>query len=242
MRYFIKRKNRTGLNTRLCGRIMITIMIGVSSLSVYANKSVDNTTLADTLTVRDIFKKIQNPSLEILPISTRLDMLDYWDVDSIYKAINALGGISYLESLSDNYMKVKISKVSSLEIKILPMKKGRLILTVYTIGDSPQAKDSELKFYDEALNELPADKHFVMPAVKDFFEIPKGSKTSMKELEQMIPFPTIEYSANAETNNLKAKLTVEAYMDVDDWNIAKIFLKPDIILEWNKDKFKYSKH
>ena len=144
--------------------------------------------------------------------------------------------------MSPNYMKVKISKVSSLEIKILPVKKGEIILTVYTVGDSPQAKDSELKFFDEDLNELAADKYFVMPQVKDFFEIPKGSQTSMKELEQMIPFPTIEYTANAESNNLKAILTVEEYMDIDDWNIAKMFVKPYITLDWTKDKFRYSKH
>ena len=192
-----------------------------------------------SFTARAVFEKLQCSALDILPLTTRLDMLDYWDVDSVYKASNAMEGLSWIETLTADYLKVRISSVSTLEIKILPTKKSKIVMTVYTVGDDVQAQDSEVKFYDENLAELPAAKYFVMPQIKDFFDIPKGSATKMKEIEQMIPFPTIALSANPENDNLSARLTVEQYVNEDDWNIAKLFVKPDITLEWKKDKYKY---
>lgn len=190
---------------------------------------------------RNVFKNLNTSDLEILPRSTRLDMLDYWDVDSVYKASNVMEGLSWLVKVTDNYLKVQITPVSSLEIKILPGKKENFVMTVYTVGDDVQAEDSSLKFYNEQLSELDSSHFITMPQLKDFFEIPKGSITKMKEIEDMIPFPTIAFNADPENNNLKARLTVEQYVNQDDWNIAKLFVKPYITLEWSKDKYKLMK-
>ncbi|MCH5235654.1 MAG: DUF3256 family protein [Muribaculaceae bacterium] len=192
-----------------------------------------------TFTARNVFEKIHTSALEILPPSTRLDMLDYWDVDSVYKASNVMEGLSWLENVTADYLKVRISQVSELEIKILPEKKGKIAMTIYTVGDDVQAQDSQVKFYDEGLTELDAEKYLVMPQVKDFFEIPKGSMTKMKEIEEMIPFPTIAFSANPDNDNLEARLTVSQYINQDDWNIAKLFAKPYVTLEWKKGRYKY---
>ena len=192
-------------------------------------------------TARYVFENIEPSSLEIIPKSIRLDMLDYWDVDSVFKASNIMGGLSWLNELTPEYLKVTITPVSSLEIRILPFKESKIALTVYTVGDVPEAADSQLKFYDDNLRELDSKDFFEIPRIKDFFEIPKGSSTKMKEIEEMIPFPTIAYSANALSDNIEARLTVAQYISEDDWNIAKLFLKPFITFEWKKNKYKLEK-
>lgn len=197
--------------------------------------------LDSLFTARYVFENIHTSALEILPISTRLDLLDYWDVDSVYKASNVMEGLSWLEEVTPSYLKVRITPVSDLEIKILPEKKSKIVMTVYTVGDDVQAQDSQIKFYDEHFVELPTNKHLIMPELKDFFDIPKGSTTKMKEIEEMIPFPTIAFTANKDNDNLEARLTVEQYINQDDWNIAKLFLKPSVILEWKKDKYRVEK-
>lgn len=149
-----------------------------------------------------------------------------------------MGGLSWLDTVSENYLKVIITPVSYLEIKILPVKKGKLAMTVYTVGSDSQASDSQIDFYDENLEAVPLKNHFEMPDLKDFFEIPKGSATNMKEIREMIPFPTVAYSANPDNDNLSACLTVENYINLDDWNILKLFLKPSVTLEWKKDKYR----
>lgn len=245
MRYSIKRRNKFIKKAILRPALLLVSAIALFSNIIYAapEAAVKNSDQPqDSLfTARHVFEEIHIPALEILPVTTRLDMLDYWDVDSVYKASNIMEGLSWLENVSPDFLKVHITAVSTLELKILPVKKGKIIMAISTVGDDVQAQDSEIKFYDENFRELPATKYLVMPHIKDFFYIPKGSATKMKEIENMIPFPTIAFTANPENNNLEARLTVEQYINQDDWNIAKLFVKPSITLEWHKDKYKFIK-
>ena len=244
MKFSIKRRNDIFLNTAFKSAflLMSAFAVFIPSLHAKGNEaaSAPAKETADTVfTARKVFEKLHSSALEILPPSTRLDMLDYWDVDSVYKASNAMEGLSWLENVTPGFLKVRITEVSSLEIKLLPDKKGKIVMTVYTVGDDVQAQDSRIRFYDESLAELPSEKYLVMPRLKDFFEIPKGSATKIKEIEQMIPFPTVAFSANPDNDNLEARLTVEKYINQDDWNIAKLFVKPSVTLEWKKGKYKY---
>lgn len=192
---------------------------------------------AGKFAVRDLFVELQSPALEILKKTTRLDMLDYWDADSVYKATNAMEGLSWLEAVTPGYLKLHITPVSTLELKVLPLKKGNVVMSVYTVGGESQAEDSQIDFYDEKGTLLDTKKYFSAPDLSRFFDIPKGSLTSMKEIREMIPFPTVAYSASPDNDDLKARLTVGEYMDVDNYNIIKLFLKPEITLPW-KNKYK----
>ena len=245
MKFFIRKRGKFLIKTAFGSALFMVSALAVFTPHVYASHHKDTeikNVIPDSLfTAREVFEKIHCSALEILPPTIRLDMTDYWDVDSVYKASNVMDGLSWLEKVTPDYLKVRITSVSSLEIKILPDKKEKLAMTIYTVGDDVQAQDSQVKFYDQSLKELPTEKYLSMPEVKDFFEIPKGSATKMKEIETMIPFPTIAFEANPDNDNLKARLTVEQYINQDDWNIAKLFIKPNITLEWHKDKYKLMK-
>lgn len=196
------------------------------------------TAVPDTISVKRAFVEMPVNTLDLLNRSTRLDMLDYFAVDSVYKAENALEGESYLISVKPDYLKLQLTAVSTLELKVVRSKKGGdIVVSVYTISGDSQAPDSDIKFFDSNMKELPRDKYFRLPDLKDFFEIPKGSVTTMKELKQMIPFPTIEYFLSPGSDEIKAKLTVGTFMDKDDYNIMKLFLKPEIFFRWNGSKY-----
>lgn len=241
MKFFIKKVNNLSSSAkimRLAFFWMLTFTL-LGANDIFAENSKEKSCDETHLTARDVFTKLECPALEILPLSRRLDMLDYWDTDSIYKASNVMEGLSWLEAMTDDYLKVHITNVSNLEIKILPDKKSELVMTVYTIGSDSQAQDSQIDFYDCNLTKLETGKYFEMPDLKNFFEIPKGSITSMKEIKDMIPFPTMAFSISEKGYFLTARLTVEDYMNVDDWNIIRLFLKPSIESEWKKEKFKF---
>ena len=248
MKCFIRRKNNLKHIAALGTALFLMSALAVSALPAAASSKKEKEALKEKqeqmdsiYTARYVFEHLHTSALELLPEQTRLDMLDYWDADSIYKASNALEGLSWIEKLTPDYIKVRITPVSTFEIKILPEKKEKLALTIYTVGDDVQAQDSQVKFYDESLQSLPTDKYIEIPQLKDFFEIPKGSVTKMKEIEEMIPFPTVAISANPDNYELEARLTVEQYINQDDWNIAKLFAKPGVKLIWKKDKFRIEK-
>lgn len=203
--------------------------------------------ILDTITAARAFKDIPLHVLDIISRDTRSDMLGYYGRDSIWVAKNAMEGTSHLVKVTLDYLKAVLTRVSTLEIKILPSKKYKdIALTVYTLNNEPgeRAGDSQLSFFDANLRPLPAkvtDKMFKVPQVKDFFEIPKGSLTTMKEIEDMIPFPTIVYEVSPDNTNLTARLTVGEYISIDDYNILKLFLKPEITYQWTGKEFKLIK-
>lgn len=243
MRFSI-RKNKAALRAvcRMAASVALFMVVafGLSPVCHAAGDDASGAAPAKTeeLTARSVFEKMQAPALEILGRSTRLDMLDYWDADSVYLASNALGGLSSIKSLDRDYMKVEVTPVSSFEIKLLPGDKEKLVMTIYTVGDSVQAADSQVEFYDSSLRKLDSGKYLRIPDLKDFFEFPKGSVTTMKEIREMIPFSTVEYMAGGDNNSLRARLTIGDFLNTDDYNIVKLFLKPEIRAEW-KGKYKF---
>lgn len=184
----------------------------------------------------DMFYALPKNMLELIPVRLRQDMTDYYlQADSIYSATNNLGGTSHIIDLTDNYLKVQVTDVSTLEIKILPFKQQKIGAIVYTVCG--EAADSKISFFDEYAQELKVEKFFKAPKLKDFFTIPKGSLTSMKEIEQMVGFTTIEYRLDTTDNSLRAYLTIDKHINQDDYNIIKLFLLDSIVYDWNGKKY-----
>ncbi|MDE6793288.1 MAG: DUF3256 family protein, partial [Muribaculaceae bacterium] len=102
----------------------------------------------ETLNLREVFANLNTPGLESISKTARLDLVDYWDADSVHFVRTASGGVANLEEFTKNYVRVKVSNVSTVELKILPYKKGEIVACVFTVGASVQAKDSEIDFYD----------------------------------------------------------------------------------------------
>lgn len=212
---------------------MALLLLTVASTASGASRPATRTLTADS-----VFIRLPHTVLELLHPSIRMDMIDYYHLDSIYRAENLLDGRSWLDSLTADYLKVHLTDVSWLEIKILPLKKGGDVAAVsYTVDSTGAQADSQLFMLDADMNPLPVDKFFRTPRVKDFLHIEKGSVTKEKELVQMVEFPTIEYTFSPDNSDLTARLTVGEYMDVDDFNIFRLFLLPKLRYVWNGTRF-----
>lgn len=218
--------------------ISSAVVLLVSMTSAAAKKDL----LADTISVKRAFVDMPVNTLDLLNRSTRLDMLDYFAVDSVYQAPNALEGVSFLKAVDPDFLELQITPVSTLQLKTVKTNKGGdLVVSIYTVSGDNQAPDSDLKFFDSSMQELPRDKFLKLPDLSSFFSIPKGSVTTMKEIKEMVPFPTIVYTAEPGGDDIKAKLTVGAFMDQDDYNIMKLFLKPEITYRWDGKSYKLVK-
>lgn len=187
---------------------------------------------------KDVFINLQTPPLEILKKTTRLDMLDYWDADSVFRARNVLNGESWIETMGDDYAKIHITPVSTLEVKILPSKKGNpVVMTIYTVGGNGQAKDSSVDFFDSSLQPLAGKNPLPELKLKEFISIPKGSQLKVKDIENALPFTTVEYSADADSDNLTARLTVADFLGKEDAERISPLILPQLTLRWNGTSF-----
>ncbi len=207
--------------------------IAALSISAIAPVSAQEKPGDSALTARSVFERINVPALDILTPSARLDLLDYWDADSVYRVKTSIDGQAWFDRVDPDWVRINVSPVSTFDIKLLPAKGGNVVMTLYTVGGDGQARDTSVEFYDAAtLAPLDDSRYFKAPSLKQFFNIPKGSVTTMKEIEEMIPFTTVEYSLTPGSDELSAKLTSEAYVSVDDWNVARIFLVPEVKAGW----------
>ena len=194
--------------------------------------------LPDTVTASDAFVAMPAQTLDLLTRSMRLDMLEYWKIDSIADIANTMEGFSHLcRPVTDDGLKVQVTPVTTLTIRILPTRKGRIAATVYTIGDSLQAADSEIRFYDAEMNELKRDRFIKTPSSEDFFDFKGVDHKLRKELLSLVPFPTVEYTLSPDGTDLKARLTVGKYMGREDLEKITPYLRRDRVYHWTGSKY-----
>lgn len=189
--------------------------------------------------VANVFYKVPLDVLDLLSNSARLTMVEYKLVrDSLIDVTNNLEGLSHLNTLSDSYMEVQLTPSSTLQIKIFKDRtKQSVIMTIYTVGNDETAMDSDVQLFDADFKPLDTRKLLKRPDLKDFFEIPKGSLTTYKEIEQMIPFPTYQFVAG-EGDDVTAKLTIGQAVSQDDLKILQLFLRPGVTYRWDGKQLK----
>lgn len=198
---------------------------------------------ANAFTAADAFVGMPGVTLDLLNTSMRRDMLDYYEQrDSVYKVMNTMEGFSHLNlPVNDNYIQVQITPVTVYTIKLLPTKKGRLVMTLYTVGDSLQAEDSEIRFYDEKLQELKRDKYIKTLSTDDFLDFRNVEGNLKKELSSLVPFPTVKYSVTPEGETLTAELTVDEFLSRESLEKLTPYLKPKRTYHWTGTRWELDK-
>lgn len=192
----------------------------------------------DTLTASKVFAEIPLEVLDLIRTSTRLDMLDYFSqADSIVSVQDALGGRSQLVQVTPDYMKVSVTDVSTLEIKILPAKKDQVIMTLYTVGNDSLAADTQVNFFDSSMRPLPADKYLMAPTLKDFCNL-KNSELKESDLNEKIPFESIVYTTGPGDTPLTASFTTLSTLSKEDQDLLTPLLIPSLSAHWTS-KFKF---
>lgn len=192
------------------------------------------------MTASEAFASLPLSVMDMIDKSRRLDMLDYYAADSIAKVPNTMEGLSYLEKVTPDYLRVCLTPVSSMTIKILPSKHDGIIMIAYTVGGKDQAYDTDLRFFDMSFNELKRDKLIKQPSLDQFFAF--LNKDIREEVSGVIPFPTIRYIPDITGNGMTAELTVGHFLSREDRNLVSKYAKPSgLRYAWNGSKFNLEK-
>lgn len=192
-------------------------------------------------TISAAFIRLPADCLDILPVSSRLDLLDYASADSTGSVRNALEGKSTLLALNDDFLEVQLTPASSLQIRRLPTKNnGFVFMTIYTVGGNGHAMDSDVRFFNEMLSPLDAGKIFQLPRLTDFFPTLRKDKNAKKTLEQIIPFPTFCITASeCQTDNtISVALTVRDFINMDDREFIDSHIVPALTYIWDGSKYR----
>lgn len=192
----------------------------------------------DVLSPLKVFADLPLEVTEIIRPSTRLDMIDYYtQADSLLTVTNALGGESRFEVVTPDYLRVTVTPVSTLEIKLLTAGKKQIVMSLYTTGDSDGARDTEVRFFDSELKTLDNGKYLKAPKLTDFFTL-KGSGLSETDLKEKVPYAAVEYTTGPGVTPLKATLTTLRVISEEDSDLLTPILTTELTREW-KGKYDF---
>ncbi|MDE6292034.1 MAG: DUF3256 family protein, partial [Muribaculaceae bacterium] len=148
-----------------------------------------------------------------------------------------LGGESRLVQVTPDYLKVAVTPVSTLEIKILQSGKSPVVMTLYTTGDSSMARDTEIRFFDSGLRPLDSSKFLKSPGLPDFFNL-KGSGISAEDLKEKLPYAAVEYTTGPGDVPLIAMLSTLKVIAQEDRDMLSPLLIPALSASW-KGSYKF---
>lgn len=106
---------------------------------------------AQSLQIRDVLKQMPDSVLPYLTVNNRLDMLDFMDSKMVAEVVDALGGKSRMEVLTDSYLRIRTDSSALVEMKLLPSatvgpdSTRQTVCVVHTYGTT--AQESQMAFY-----------------------------------------------------------------------------------------------
>lgn len=201
--------------------------------------------VAEAKTIRELFADEPDDIFILLPKSTRLDMLDYFDVGKMVKVENSLSSgkkVSRLLKVTDSSIDVAVTQSSQVSMTLLTSAKADSVIAVVQTYQVPYF-DSQISFYDVDWNKLNTSKYFDAPTMKSFI-LPGTDKKIVNDILQSVKFALISYSIEQADNGdvtLTASLNLEGVMVKEDYDRIKDFLSKTIVYRLSNLKFKPTK-
>ena len=167
-------------------------------------------------TVGDIFVASTDDALNVIPQNDRAEMLAYLrEAGRVVPTETAYGEEAVLLRATDNYLKVRMSCASQIEMLMLTHKRDTVVLVVETV-ETP-APDSRIMAIDTEGALLPLDRVFKEPQMKDFVRVTKGTKKKREDVLKCVRFPLISYTVNDSAMTLTARQNLKDFMSADDY-------------------------
>ena len=201
--------------------------------------------IAEAKTIRELFADEPDDIFILLPKSTRLDMLDYFDVGKMVKVENSLSSgkkVSRLLKVTDSSIDVAVTQSSQVSMTLLTSAKADSVIAVVQTYQVPYF-DSQISFYDVDWNKLNTSKYFDAPTVKSFI-LPGTDKKIVNDILQSVKFSLISYNIEQADNGdvtLTASLNLEGVMVKEDYDRIKDYLSKTIVYRLSNLKFKPTK-
>ena len=161
--------------------------------------------------MRSIFVEMPDSIIPLLTQNNRADCVDFLDAKMKARVTNRLDGHSELLQLTPDYLKMKLTGHSYLQMKLLPRSTGDTIICMINTVCA-EACDSRIHFYTKKWQEIKAAELFKKPRTKEFF----AADGSLEKILQIADIYLVELTLTPSTTTLQATYTMPAYMSRND--------------------------
>ena len=188
--------------------------------------------VANAREMRDIFLEMPDSIIPLLTQNNRADCVDFLDAKMKARVTNRLDGQSELLELTPDYLKMKLTAHTFVQMKLLPCSSGDTIICMINTVCA-EANDSRIRFYTKEWKEVtPTKKLFKKPQIKEFF-------TACDSLEKILLIADIylvELTLSPESTTMQANYTMPSYMTRSDSLFATKSMHP-IKFHWTGKAF-----
>lgn len=177
------------------------------------------------------FELIPDAQLPHLKSDMRKGMVGIYELGQRPAQVpNQLNGICVLDTLSNDYLSMHTSDISTMDIKMLAEDSTSVLAVVHTVKVL-DTKESNISFFTNTWSKLNTEKYFVAPTAKDFYM--ENENISLQEFTSLCTPLLIIY--NIEGDELKATIDPEKYLPVEVFKkISPALSNEPMRYNWNK--------
>lgn len=167
--------------------------------------------------------------------SVRTELADYVDMKVGAAVKNALGDTTKIDVLTNDYIAVRLSGASVLEMKLLPKNGNEIIICMVRTYYGPAA-ESVISFY--SADWCPLENSLMPPAEELGLMVKPGGMTEKEfgEIKNMMEPKMIEFRLSAEDTSLAMNYSIPEVSEEDKVLIRKILVQKK--LNWNGTRYK----
>lgn len=178
----------------------------------------------------------------LVPLLTKVNREDFGDfLASKMKAEvrNRFGKTSEMTELTDDYLYLKMTSASSMEMKLLPLNDSLKVVCVIQTYQAP-VSDSKVRFYDTDWKPLEASRFIDLPADSLFFRTPanKVQADSLQNLRTHTDISLQEARLSADNRTLLFRYTTPDYLDkATSANLQAYLIRKPLRYVWENGCF-----
>ncbi|MDR2919660.1 MAG: DUF3256 family protein [Tannerella sp.] len=188
--------------------------------------------------VASFFISMPDGNIPQLEEAWRKDLVDLFRSGKTATLDNTMGGKSTLEKMTTDYLLLQSTERSTLEIKLLPLINGTYVACVITTVNAPVA-DSRVDFFTLEWKPVPASDLFTSVMPKWFIkEDADRNSESFLDAMSCLDMHLVKYQLNADDQTLTAIYTTPDYLNSQDREKVKPFLKENPkVYQWKSGRF-----
>lgn len=164
--------------------------------------------------LKSLFIALPDTLSPLLTKVNREDFGDFLSNDMKAEVKNRLGSTSEMLKMTDDYLKLKLTSVSEVEMKLLPVNDSTKVVCVVKTYKGPVA-DSEISFYDTSWRELNRADYLQLPQMDRFFVVPQSAakQDSLNDLRQNADMYLVKASLSEQEAKVSFTCTAADYLD-----------------------------
>ena len=189
-------------------------------------------TTTSARSISEVFVDEASPVFSKIDKTTRLDMVDYFTAGQKKVVHDQMDGDTYIESMTDDYMKVVISTSATVELRLVDSNK-RAIIVVSTTYLLPAA-DSRIDFYDESWHQLDSRRYVKAPVLDDL--LVDVDKKRRSEIESIVDFTLVSASL-ADADTIVFTPSFDKYLPTEDYIAIRPYVRTSVVYRWNGKRY-----